>query len=339
MGHFIDDTEERVEGQSPEQSAEEEQEEQSDGLDALSRYLREVRRSSLLTPEDEKRLSQKIREGRRAQDCLEGLKKRRGASLKISKERRKGWQRQSTEGKGARERMIEANLRLVVSIAKRYFGRGLPLSDIIEEGNIGLIRAVERFNGRKGFRFSTYATWWIRQSIERAIINQSKEIRLPVHVVERVNKYFGASEELMQEKDREPSAEEIAQRLGVGEKEVREIQQVLQKTYSLENPLGSDEETSLKDLIEDARGVSPAVMAEGIRRREDLLGKMERLTKREQEVLKRRYGLEGEEPQTLGEIGKLFGLTRERVRQIESGALEKMRRIFRESAVSLEEIL
>ncbi|HZR47738.1 MAG TPA: sigma-70 family RNA polymerase sigma factor, partial [Candidatus Manganitrophaceae bacterium] len=267
--------------------------------DAVKTYLRDIRRSTLLTFKDEVMLAKKIAKGDEA----------------------------------ARQRMIESNLRLVVSIGKRYMNRGLPFSDIIEEGNIGLIKAVEKYNHKKGFRFSTYASWWIRQSIERAIINQGKLIRLPVHVVERVNHYLAHLEDLVQELGREPEIGEISKKMKLQEEDVDRIQQLLRKTYSLDSPISANKETSLRDVIEDTSQVSPINKAEGVRRREDILEWMTQLKDNERQVIILRFGLEGDEPHTLEEIGKLFGLTRERVRQIESTALRKLRGIIAEKTI------
>ena len=273
--------------------------------DAVKTYLRDIRRSTLLTFKDEVMLAKKIAKGDEA----------------------------------ARQRMIESNLRLVVSIGKRYMNRGLPFSDIIEEGNIGLIKAVEKYNHKKGFRFSTYASWWIRQSIERAIINQGKLIRLPVHVVERVNHYLAHLEDLVQELGREPEIGEISKKMKLQEEDVDRIQQLLRKTYSLDSPISANKETSLRDVIEDTSQVSPINKAEGVRRREDILEWMTQLKDNERQVIILRFGLEGDEPHTLEEIGKLFGLTRERVRQIESTALRKLRGIIAEKTIGPDEIL
>ncbi len=303
------DSEDEESLEEKEEDEEEEREEPepdpSGGLDAVKSYLKEIRKSTLLTFQEEQQLAKRIARGDEA----------------------------------ARQQMIEANLRLVVSIGKRYINRGLPFPDIIEEGNIGLIKAVEKFNYKKGFKFSTYASWWIRQSIERAIINQGKLIRLPVHVVEKVNHYLSAIEGLMQELDREPTPREVSRRLRIAEEEVVDLQQLLRRTYSLDSPIGHKNDTSLKDVIEDTSQTSPAKNAEGIRRREDLLSLIEKLRDNEREVIKKRFGLMGAEPMTLEEIGKDFGLTRERVRQIESAALQKLRVFLNQKTIGPEEIL
>ncbi|MFY9270998.1 MAG: sigma-70 family RNA polymerase sigma factor [Candidatus Manganitrophaceae bacterium] len=295
-----------VEGEEPAvEEVEEKEDRYAQPADAVKTYLRDIRRSTLLTFKEEVMLAKRIGKGDEA----------------------------------ARQRMIESNLRLVVSIGKRYMNRGLPFSDIIEEGNIGLIKAVEKYNYRKGFRFSTYASWWIRQSIERAIINQSKLIRLPVHVVERVNHYLSHVEDLVQELGREPEGGEIAQKMKIQGEDVDQIQQLLRKTYSLDSPIAANKETSLRDVIEDTSQVSPMVKAEGVRRREDILEWISKLKDNEQQVLKLRFGLDGDEPYTLEEIGRVFGLTRERVRQIESSALRKLRAIIAEKTIRPDEIL
>jgi len=285
--------------------AEEEEKKPAETLDAIQSYLKEIRKSVLLTFEQEQDLGKRMEKG----------------------------------DEQARQRMIESNLRLVVSIAKRYINRGLPFSDVIEEGNIGLIRAVEKFDYKRGFKFSTYASWWIRQAIERAIINQSKVIRLPVHVVEKLNHYLREAEEVIQKLGREPTANEMADRMKVDEKEIIEIRQLIRKTYSLDSPIGSTTETSLKDIIEDTTQISPSIMAIGIKNREEIERWLSTLKDNERKVIKLRFGLSGEMPHTLEEIGKGFGLTRERVRQIEYSAINKLRAIMEEKTIGPEEIL
>ena len=273
--------------------------------DVVRSYLRDIRRSQLLTFEQEQDLGRRIQEG----------------------------------DEDARRQMIESNLRLVVSIGKRYVNRGLPFSDIIEEGNLGLMRAVEKFDYTKGFKLSTYASWWIRQSIERAIINQSKVIRLPVHVVERVNQYFRAVEQLLQTLGEEPSVERIAEALKKTPQEVHDIQGLLQSTYSLDSPVGDQEDTALGDLIEDTRIAAPSSSAEGIIQRERIVQWLNVLKDKERKVIVYRFGLEGEEPKTLEQIGNIFGLTRERVRQIEAAALAKLRALVAEQTLTASEFL
>lgn len=273
--------------------------------DVVRSYLKDIRRSQLLTFEQEQELGRRIQEG----------------------------------DEEARRQMIESNLRLVVSIGKRYVGRGLPFSDIIEEGNLGLMRAVEKFDYTKGFKLSTYASWWIRQSIERAIINQSKVIRLPVHVVERVNQYFKTVETLLQEHGEDPTTEMVAEALGKTVPEVEAIQGLLQSTYSLDSPVGDQEDTPLGDMIEDTRIAPPSSSAEGIIQRERIIRWLEVLKDKERQVIVYRFGLEGEEPKTLEQISRIFGLTRERVRQIESAALTKLRALVAEQTLSASEFL
>jgi RNA polymerase primary sigma factor/RNA polymerase nonessential primary-like sigma factor len=280
--------------------------EPAETMDAIKSYLKEIRKSVLLTFEQEQDLGKRIQE-------------------------------QGDED--ARTQMIESNLRLVVSMGKRYINRGLPFSDIIEEGNIGLIRAVEKFDYKRGFKFSTYASWWIRQAIERAIINQSKMIRLPVHVVEKLNHYMAISEQLMQEMNHVPTAKEVARRMKVKEDEILEIQQLIRKTYSLDSPIGGREDTSLKDVIEDTSQIPPSIMAIGIRNREEIEKWLGTLKENERKVVTLRFGLAGEMSHTLEEIGNVFGLTRERVRQIEHSAITKLRAIIDQKTIKPEEIL
>lgn len=272
--------------------------------DPVRSYLKDIRKTVLLTAPEEKELGRRIAKGDRK----------------------------------ARQRMIESNLRLVVSIGKRYIHRGLSFGDIIEEGNMGLMRAVEKFDYKRGVKFSTYASWWIRQAIERAIINQSKIIRLPVHVVERVNAYLSSVEHLIQETNKEPDVLMIAKKMRVSQEKVREIQQLIKRTISLDDPIGT-QGTSLKDLIEDTSQVSPALTAEGIKRREVVMDWLDGVRENEKRVIILRFGLDGGEPRTLEEIGKVFGLTRERVRQIEVSALQRLRGTLEKTLLNPEEIL
>ncbi|MFQ5454634.1 MAG: RNA polymerase sigma factor RpoD/SigA [Nitrospirota bacterium] len=276
-----------------------------DKFDAVKSYLIDIRKSSILKPEEEVALAKQIEKG----------------------------------DKEARQRMIESNLRLVVSIGKRYINKGLPFSDVIEEGNIGLIKAVEKYDYKKGFKFSTYASWWIKQSIERAIINQGKLIRLPVHVVEKVNNYLSVLENLMQNLDREPEIEEISEKLGISKESVLDIKQLIRMIYPLDSPINSKDATTLRDIIKDSSQILPSTTIEGIKTREEIKQWLENLRTNEKRVIIFRFGLEGEEPKTLEDIGKIFGLTRERVRQIEVSALAKLRTIIAQKTITREEIL
>ena len=307
ISNDVVDTEVEEESEETEKETEEEEEETkyTPELDVIRSYLHEISHASLLTFEEEKQLSERISHG----------------------------------DDKARQRMIEANLRLVVNIGKRYLNRGLPLADIIEEGNIGLMKAVERFDYKKGFRFSTYASWWIRQSIERAIINQTKTIRLPVHVAEHINKYLSTVEILIQELGREPQTKEIAKRMKVTNEDIEGLKQLIRKTYSLESPVGDREESYLRDIIADSTINSPAKIAEGISMREEIDRWLAELKNKEREVICLRFGLEGQEPKTLEEIGLKFGLTRERIRQIEAASLAKLRSIIAKKEIKREEVL
>ncbi len=259
--------------------------------DPVKMYLKDIGEVPLLSADDEIDLAKRIQEG----------------------------------DEEAKKKLSEANLRLVVSIAKRYVGRGMLFLDLIQEGNIGLMKAVEKFDYEKGFKFSTYATWWIRQAITRAIADQARTIRIPVHMVETINKLTRVSRVLLQTLGREPTPAEIAEEMGVSEERVREIQKIAQDPVSLETPIGEEEDSHLGDFIEDDRAVTPSDSVSTTMLKETLITVLSTLTPREEKVLRLRYGVDDGRPRTLEEVGKEFNVTRERIRQIEAKALRKLR--------------
>ncbi|RCW45372.1 MULTISPECIES: RNA polymerase sigma factor RpoD [unclassified Halanaerobium] len=281
---------------------EEEEDEDDSGLDLsvpqgvgiddpVRMYLKEIGKVDLLTAEEEVEIAKRMEQG----------------------------------DESAKRELVEANLRLVVSIAKKYVGRGMLFLDLIQEGNMGLMKAVEKFDYTKGYKFSTYATWWIRQAITRSIADQARTIRVPVHMVETINKLIRVSRQLLQEKGREPKPEEIGEEMGISAEKVREIMKIAQEPVSLETPIGEEEDSHLGDFIEDEDSPAPASAASYILLKEQLDGVLDTLTDREKRVLELRFGIEDGRPRTLEEVGKEFGVTRERIRQIEAKALRKLR--------------
>lgn len=293
------------------------EEAEHEGLEALAIYLREIDRWALLSHEQEIDLAKSIEKGKEAARRL----KKPGISLKEAEEAR----RDVAAADDARRRLMESNLRLVVSVAKRYMGRGLPLLDLIQEGNIGLARAVEKYDYTRGFRFSTYAHWWIRQAVTRAIADQARTIRVPVHMIELIGTLHQASRRLQQILGREPSPNEIAEEMNVSPQRVKEIIRASRQPVSLEAPIGEEEER-LAELIADKQVRPPAEAAVQLVLRDELEKVMEKLTDRERVVLRLRFGMENGRPHTLEEIGDELGVSRERVRQIEKEALAKLRR-------------
>ncbi len=289
--------------------------------DPVRMYLKEIGKVPLLNAEQEIDLARAMEAGADAQEKLDADKDKNELSDKEKKE----LDQLIYEGEEAKKRLAEANLRLVVSIAKRYVGRGMLFLDLIQEGNLGLIKAVEKFDFRKGFKFSTYATWWIRQAITRAIADQARTIRIPVHMVETINKLIRVSRQLLQELGREPLPEEIAAAMNMPVERVREILKISQEPVSLETPIGEEEDSHLGDFIQDDNVPVPADAAAFTLLKEQLVEVLGTLTEREQKVLRLRFGLDDGRARTLEEVGKEFNVTRERIRQIEAKALRKLR--------------
>ena len=297
--------------------------------DPVRMYLKEIGKVPLLSAEEEIELAKNMEAGAVAKEKIAILKSREENAteeeLAEIKEEIKNLQKDLDAGDEAKKRLAEANLRLVVSIAKRYVGRGMLFLDLIQEGNLGLIKAVEKFDYRKGYKFSTYATWWIRQAITRAIADQARTIRIPVHMVETINKLIRVSRQLLQELGREPSPEEIAAEMNMPVERVREILKISQEPVSLETPIGEEEDSHLGDFIQDDNVPVPADAAAFALLKEQLEEVLGTLTEREQKVLTLRFGLEDGRARTLEEVGKEFNVTRERIRQIEAKALRKLR--------------
>jgi RNA polymerase primary sigma factor len=286
--------------------------------DPVRMYLKEIGKVPLLTAEEEVDLAKRIEAGLFASEKL-------ATSKKIADKMRRDLEWIERDGQLAKKKLVEANLRLVVSIAKRYVGRGMLFLDLIQEGNLGLIRAVEKFDYTKGYKFSTYATWWIRQAITRAIADQARTIRIPVHMVETINKLIRIQRQLLQDLGREPSPEEIAKEMDLTPDKVREILKVSQEPVSLETPIGEEEDSHLGDFIEDSDAVVPVDAASFILLQEQLDSVLHTLSDREKKVIQLRFGLTDGHPRTLEEVGREFGVTRERIRQIESKTLSKLR--------------
>ena len=296
--------------------------------DPVRMYLKEIGKVDLLTAADEVDLAMKIEAGLEAGNKLEAAE---AGEIELTRAEKRRLSRVEQVGLEAKQALISANLRLVVSIAKRYVGRGMLFLDLIQEGNLGLIRAVEKFDYEKGFKFSTYATWWIRQAITRAIADQARTIRIPVHMVETINKLVRVQRQLLQDLGRDPTPEEIGAEMDMSADRVREIQKISQEPVSLETPIGEEEDSQLGDFIEDSNAEVPPDAASFSMLQEQLAQVLESLADRERKVIELRFGLVDGHPRTLEEVGREFGVTRERIRQIESKTLAKLRHPSRSS--------
>ena len=286
--------------------------------DTVRMYLKEIGRVNLLTAEGERQLAKRIEDGVAAGERMR-------CDTELSEVGRRRLQRVRNDGEVARAQLIQANLRLVVSIAKRYVGRGMLFLDLIQEGNLGLMRAVEKFDYTKGFKFSTYATWWIRQAITRAIADQARTIRIPVHMVESMNRVMRIQRQMTQELEREPTTDELAEKTGLSPDRVREIQRIALDPLSLDSPVGEEDDSNLADFIEDSGADAPAEVATKRMLAEAVEQALDELSEREKEVVKLRFGLVDGQARTLEEVGREFGVTRERIRQIEAKTLAKLR--------------
>nr|WP_171162237.1 RNA polymerase sigma factor [Streptomyces sp. I05A-00742] len=289
--------------------------------DLFRQYLREIGRIPLLTAVEEVELARRVEAGLFAEEKLASLSGTSDLDTCLALD----LDRLVVLGRMAKRRLIEANLRLVVSVAKRYIGRGLTMLDLVQEGNLGLIRAVEKFDYARGYKFSTYATWWIRQAMSRALADQARTIRVPVHVVELINRVVRVQRRMLQERGSEPTAEEVAAYLDLSEERVSEVLRLAQEPVSLHAPVGEEDDVALGDLIEDGDAASPVESAAFLLLREHLEAVLSTLGERERKVVQLRYGLVDGRPRTLEEIGRIFGVTRERIRQIESKTLNKLR--------------
>jgi RNA polymerase primary sigma factor len=287
-------------------------------MDPVRMYLKDIGKVPLLTADQEKQLAQRLEAGVLASERL-------GRERDPRPEVAANLMAIATDGEMAKKELIEANLRLVVSIAKRYVNRGMALLDLVQEGNLGLIRAVEKFDYTKGFKFSTYATWWIRQAITRAIADQARTIRIPVHMVETMNKVLRVQRQMLQELGREPTVEEVAEKVDLSPERVRDIQRIALEPLSLETPVGEEDDSYLGDFVADESAISPDFAAERERLKDEIEKALTELNPREQQVMRLRFGLDDGQIRTLEEVGKEFGVTRERIRQIESKTLAKLR--------------
>jgi len=315
----LEDIDEAEEGEAP----------QHDDGEELEMWMRQTRRAHLLTPGQEEELAKRVQakdlvDSGKIIDALKLLKRDHVNYTEFDVEIMR------REGRSAKQHLIESNLRLVVSIAKKYNARGIPLADLIQEGNLGLIRAVEKFDWRKGFRFSTYATWWIRRAIARAIINQGRTIRIPVYVAELINKVVKTASQLQQELQREPTEEEISEKVGLSIDRVREMMRVAVEPISLETPVGEKDNSSIGDFVQSTNMPNPGDVTWTLIRREEIDGILGRLTSRERDVVRLRFGLDDGRTRTLEEVGSELNVTRERVRQIELRAMKKLRHIGQE---------
>ena len=293
--------------------------------DPVRMYLKEIGKVDLLTPDEEVELAKKMQAGMEAKEKIKELDERQRNGEQIDEKEYQALRKAIRGGENAKKRLSEANLRLVVSIAKRYVGRGMLFLDLIQEGNLGLLKAVEKFDCTKGFKFSTYATWWIRQAITRAIADQARTIRIPVHMVETINKVIRVSRQLLQELGHDPQPEEIAEEMNMPVERGREILKIAQEPVSLETPIGEEEDSHLGDFIPDDDALEPAEAASFTLLKEQLVEVLKTLTPREEKVLRLRFGIEDGRTRTLEEVGKEFNVTRERIRQIEAKALRKLR--------------
>jgi RNA polymerase primary sigma factor len=316
---IVEPADDELEDEPPARTAaDEEAALRSPSNDPVRMYLKEIGRVPLLTAEEEVDLAKRVEAGLFASEKLT-------TAPTLAAGLRRDLELIERDGQFAKKRLIEANLRLVVSIAKRYVGRGMLFLDLIQEGNLGLIRAVEKFDYTKGYKFSTYATWWIRQAITRAIADQARTIRIPVHMVETINKLVRIQRQLLQDLGREPTPEEIGREMELPPERVREIQKLSQEPVSLETPIGEEDDSNLGDFIEDSDAVVPIDAASFILLQEQLDSILHTLSEREKKVIQLRFGLTDGHPRTLEEVGKEFGVTRERIRQIESKTLSKLR--------------